>query len=75
MTDVVLYVRPECPLCDAARDVLDAAGVGFDEVDVSRERELESAYGRYVPVVEVDSKEVFSGGMDPQALPDLVRRT
>jgi glutaredoxin len=68
---VVLYVRQDCPLCDEASAALKRFSVDFDEVDITGNEELESVHGRFVPVVEVDGSEVFSGGMDPAALAEL----
>lgn len=72
MTVVVLYGRPNCPLCDEAREALEAASVPYDEVDVSKDGSLEEEYGRFVPVVEVGGRIIFHAGMDPGELPDLV---
>ena len=69
---VVLFSRRRCPLCDAAREVLDARGVAFDEVDIGGDPRLEAEYGTAVPVVEVDGMAVFQGGMDPASLPELI---
>lgn len=71
-TNVVMYSRPNCPMCDEARESLEAASVTFDEVDVSGDQSLEDEYGRFVPVVEVAGRIVFHAGMDPTELPELV---
>jgi glutaredoxin len=73
MRAVVLYGRPGCHLCDDARSVLEAAGIAFEEVDISRDPALEAEYGVLVPVVEVGGREVFEAGMNPRELPRLVR--
>lgn len=72
MSSVVLFGRPNCPLCDEAREALEAAGAEFEEVDVSADRSLEDEYGRFVPVVEVRGRIVFHAGMDPGELAELV---
>lgn len=58
---VVLYSRPSCHLCDAARAVVEAVsaetGTGWREVDITDGPDAEALaakYGEYVPVVEVD---------------------
>ena len=54
---VLLYTKTGCPRCDAKRAELQAAGVAFREIDVSREPEtipelLKLTRGRrVVPVV------------------------
>jgi len=72
MSRVVLYGRPGCHLCDDARRALEAAGIAFEEVDVSRDPALEAEYGVLVPVVEAGGREVFEAGMNPRDLPRLV---
>ena len=55
---VILYVRQDCHLCDAARAVLDevaaATGVGWVEVDVDESPAAAAVYGELVPAVAVD---------------------
>ncbi len=60
---VVLYVRPGCHLCEPAREVVaaecEAAGVGFDEVDIDAAGgDLRARLTDLVPVVEVDGIQV-----------------
>ena len=69
---LTLYGRPGCHLCDDARRALEAAGIAFEEVDVSRDPALEAEYGVLVPVVEAGGHEVFEAGMNPSDLPRLV---
>lgn len=73
MSEVVLFGRPNCPMCDEAREALEGSGTAFDEVDISQEQSLEDEYGRFVPVVEARGRIVFHAGMNPADLPDLVR--
>lgn len=72
MSDVVLYSRPGCHLCDHAREALEQAGIAFDEVDITRDPALAADYGTVIPVVERDGREVFTAGMDPRELPALL---
>ena len=55
---VILYVRQECHLCDAARavvaEVAEATGAGWAEVDVDEDPQALAVYGELVPVVTVD---------------------
>jgi hypothetical protein len=52
---LILYTRPNCPLCDEARDVLRVAltgtGVVVEEVDIEDDEALEARYGWLIPVV------------------------
>ena len=58
MNRVRLLTRPGCHLCADARNVVAAVceelGEGFDEVDISTDKELTERYGEQVPVAFVD---------------------
>jgi glutaredoxin len=69
---VYLYSRPGCHLCDRARDVLESAGIAFEEVDITTDPALEAEYGILIPVVEREGRQVFEAGMDPRELPALL---
>ncbi len=47
----ILYSRSDCPLCEYAANLLQAAGVVFTEVDVDGEASLQQQYGLQVPVI------------------------
>jgi glutaredoxin len=74
MSAVYLYSRPGCHLCDNARAVLEAAGIAFEEVDITADPALEAEYGVFVPVVEQGGRQLFEAGMDPNELPGLLKR-
>ena len=75
--DVVLYSRPGCHLCDAARDVILAergrADFMFEEIDIEGSDDLLKEYGVRIPVVVVDGLERFEIEVDPRGFADLVR--
>jgi len=73
MSAVYLYSRPGCHLCDNARAVLQAAGIAFEEVDITTDPALEAEYGVLIPVVEQGGRQVFEAGMDPKELPVLLK--
>jgi glutaredoxin len=55
VTAVVLYGRPDCHLCDEAREMLLALdGVELREVDIESDERLFSTYLERIPVVEID---------------------
>ena len=68
MAIVELYTSPLCGYCHAAKRLLDAKGVTFQEVDLSRSPELRSemqtrANGRHtVPQIFIDDLHI--GGCD-----------
>ena len=74
---VVLYSRPGCHLCDAARDLLlaERSRTWFElvEVDVAGDDLLEREYGIRIPVVTVDGLERFEISVDAGELETLVR--
>lgn len=69
---VVLYSRPECHLCNEARLVVErecrAAGVGWSEVDIDSDADLQQRYGEFVPVVTVAGEQVGYWRIDPARL-------
>ena len=63
MTQVTLYGKPGCCLCDDARAELAAVRAArpfeLTEIDVSLDPALWNAYGERIPVVEIDGEEAF----------------
>jgi glutaredoxin len=74
MTEVVLYGKAGCHLCDDARavvrDVRARREFELTEVDVSLDPVLNARYGERVPVVAVDGVEAFELGL---SAPELER--
>jgi glutaredoxin len=60
MTVVTLYRRPGCHLCDDARAVVARVaadlGVGWTELDITRDEELAERYWEQIPVTLVDGR-------------------
>jgi glutaredoxin len=69
---VTLFHAPGCHLCESARRVLERVGAELpfelEEVDISREPELERRYRERIPVVEVDGEEAFTYFVHPEGL-------
>jgi glutaredoxin len=70
---VRLYSRPDCHLCDEAREQLLAlrdGGLAFalEEVDIDRDEALLRRYLERIPVVEVEGEQVSELGLDPDGL-------
>jgi Glutaredoxin-like domain (DUF836) len=74
---VVLYARPDCHLCDEARQVIlrvrRRAVFSFDEIDIETDDDLVREYGIRIPVVAVDGEERFEIAVDAAELERLVR--
>ena len=76
MTEVVLYGKAGCHLCEEARAEIDAvrAKRAFDlrEVDVSLDPVLHARYGERIPVVLVAGEEAFEYHVDAEELTRLL---
>ena len=74
---VMLLSRPECHLCDAAREVLRRIqrDVEFElaEVDVDSDPELARRYGADIPVVLVDNREAARHRVEPGSILSALR--
>jgi glutaredoxin len=74
-TEVVLYGRPGCCLCDDAREVLlrvrAAHAFALRERDIESDGELLRTYLERIPVVTIDGVEAFELFVDEH---ELVRR-
>lgn len=72
MTEITLYGKPGCCLCDEARAAVDAvrAERPFElaEVDITLDPVLHRRYGERIPVLAVDGAEAFELRVDPAAL-------
>ena len=68
MARVTLYSRPDCHLCDDAREVLRRVGEPFEEVDIETSDDLFKRYLERIPVVCVDGAEAFELFVDEGAL-------
>ena len=68
---VVLYSRPNCPLCDEMKAALasgkTARPVELSEVNIEDDPELEERYGLSIPVLEINGRLAFKGRMTRQA--------
>ena len=78
MSELVLYGRPGCHLCDDAREILTAvrAEIPFSlqEVDIERDDALHRAYLERIPVVTVDGAEAFELFVDVDELRRLLAK-
>jgi len=62
MVAVTIYSRPGCHLCEEMKGVVERTAertgidVRIEEIDVSRDAELEARYGTEIPVLIIDGK-------------------
>jgi glutaredoxin len=73
MTEVVLYTRPGCHLCDEARDAIlalrdEGLAIALREVDIERDERLHTELGERIPVVEVAGEIVSELVVDVRSL-------
>jgi glutaredoxin len=72
MPNLILYSKPECPLCDEAREALgrvrERVAFELEEVDITRDPALEARYRERIPVVALAGAELFDFHVDEQAL-------
>lgn len=73
-----MYSRPDCGLCDEAREVIlaehERTPFSFEEVDISGDHSLELEYGLRIPVVLIDGEEVAEIRVEPEGLREALRR-
>jgi glutaredoxin len=76
MTEIVLYGKAGCCLCDDAKavlaDVRERHPFELKEVDVSLDPVLHARYGERIPVVVVSGVEAFELGLDASELEGLL---
>ncbi len=69
---VVLYSKPDCHLCEQARQavaaVCDELGERFDEVDITTSGDLMARFGEEIPVTFVDGAQHDFWRVDPVRL-------
>ena len=76
---VRMYGRPECHLCDVAREVIAQVcaelGEEYDEVWIDDDPELQRRFTNEVPVTFVDGKQHDFWRVDPQRLRTALTKT
>jgi glutaredoxin len=72
LANVTLYSKPDCPLCDEAREALarvrERSAFDLEEIDITGDRELDARYRERIPVVAVDGRELFEFHVDETTL-------
>jgi glutaredoxin len=69
---VTLYSKPDCPLCDDARQALERvrerAPFQLVEIDITTDGELETRLRERIPVVALDGDDLFDFHVDEEEL-------
>lgn len=79
MRAIVLYGKPECPLCDEAREVIENLAAQpdryepftFDEIDIRLDQAMFALYRYRIPVVMLDGTIIAEGRMDGGSADDI----
>ena len=70
--EITLYSKPECHLCDVAKEVLASrqtyVPMEIKEIDIRDSEELMEAYGTEIPVVFVGKQKCFRHRVHPKGL-------
>ena len=78
MMKVAIYSKPDCPLCDDAKEVLLAVRqrVPFDleEINIESDPALFEQFKYDIPVVFVEGRKAFKHRLDPKTLEARLRR-
>ena len=79
-TKLQLFTKPDCPLCDKAKAVLEEMAMEFvievEEIDITTSMGLFTRYKHIIPVLEMDGKRLFVHRIDAPVLKrKLVWRT
>jgi glutaredoxin len=78
MTEITVYSRENCHLCDEAVSTIDRVASTVDRaveltvVDVDEDPELRAEYGERVPYVLVDGRPAFKYRVDEDELAALL---
>lgn len=72
-SQVLLFTRSGCHLCDEAEAMLLRYGLVLQKIDVDASPELRAKYDACVPVVVMDGKERFRGQVNEILLKRLLK--
>ena len=80
MRKLVLYGRPDCHLCDEARDLLgglvtEARDVLLEERNIEDDDDLLREFLERIPVIELDGRVIGELVPDAEALSDILLNT
>src|SRR5690625_234922 len=74
---VIMYTKPNCPLCDEAEDVIlrtiGQRHVTFEKVDITHDKTLWEAYAHHIPVVAVNDTPLFYGKVSAYRLNNVLK--
>lgn len=75
---IEIYSRPQCHLCDDAKEVIERVrtryGFTLRVINIEEDPQLEAAYGTQIPVVFINGSKAFKYRVDEAELEKKVRR-
>jgi glutaredoxin-related protein len=75
MTELILYSKPGCGLCDKAKALLDSAKLEYIEINILENKEGMALYAFEIPVlVDSSGKELLKGGFTESNVAALLMR-
>lgn len=73
---ITIYSKPDCHLCDLAKDVIDRVrqkcDFSIEVIDITTNEHLKSLYGNDIPVVMLDGQEIARHFVRERNLLDLL---
>lgn len=76
MSELALYSRPGCHLCDdmaaALQPLLDAAGARMSIINIDADPQLREQFDWRIPVLALDGEIVCEGRLDEDAVRDAL---
>ena len=59
MAILKFYTKPDCPLCDEVRDLLNESGVDWEEINILESADLRVRFRNEIPVLQSGEKTWF----------------
>lgn len=77
-SEVIIYTRPGCHLCEEAKAAINAAGCEGEfllkELNIDDDPLLREQYGYDIPVIFINGVKVFKHRVDPREFKRKLRR-
>ena len=76
-SNLVLYTREKCPLCDTAKGILEGfskeTGMTYQEIDIYSDDRLIEEYGLMIPVLTWKNEIIQYGRLEKEALYSIIK--
>lgn len=75
---IEIYSRPQCHLCDDAKEVIERVrtryGFTLRVINIEEDPQLEAAYGTQIPVIFINGSKAFKYRVDEAELEKKVKK-